>query len=96
MTDVVMPEMNGRALVKSLTPIYSNLRSLFMSGYTANVIAHQGVLDPDVHFLQKPFSMTDLANKIREVIETGLEAFHPAYPGPNLTVTSFCNLLKPY
>jgi hypothetical protein len=40
-----------------------------MSGYTANVIAHQGVLHEDVHFLQKPFSMEDLAKKIRKVLD---------------------------
>lgn len=46
-----------------------DIRLLFMSGYTANVIAHQGVLDDGVAFIQKPFSMTDLAEKIREVLD---------------------------
>ena len=68
MTDVVMPEMNGRDLAKSLLTLYPDLKCLFMSGYTANVIAHHGVLDDGVNFLQKPFSQKDLATKIRETL----------------------------
>jgi len=68
MTDVVMPEMNGRDLARNLFPLYPHLKRLFMSGYTANVIAHHGVLDEGVHFLQKPFTMQDLATKIRAVL----------------------------
>jgi CheY-like chemotaxis protein len=68
MTDVVMPEMNGRDLAKNLLALYPNLRRLFMSGYTANVIAHHGVLDAGVNFIQKPFSMQGLAAKLREVL----------------------------
>jgi PAS domain S-box-containing protein len=68
MTDVVMPRMNGRDLAKSILSIYPNIRLLFMSGYTANVIAHHSVLEEDVHFIQKPFSMNDLAVKIREAL----------------------------
>ena len=56
-TDVVMPKMNGRELVKNLLVLYPNLKQLFMSGYTANVIAHHGVLQEGVNFIQKPFSM---------------------------------------
>jgi PAS domain S-box-containing protein len=67
MTDVVMPEMNGRDLAKNLLSLYPNLKRLFMSGYTANVIAHHGVLDPGVNFIQKPFSMQDLAAKLRDI-----------------------------
>jgi CheY-like chemotaxis protein len=69
MTDVVMPEMNGRDLARNLLSLYPKLKCLFMSGYTANVIAHQGVLDEGVHFIQKPFSLNDLAAKIREVLD---------------------------
>jgi PAS domain S-box-containing protein len=71
MTDVVMPEMNGRDLAHRLKSLYTTLKCLFMSGYTANVIAHHGVLDPGVHFIQKPFSMQGLATKVREVLEKG-------------------------
>jgi PAS domain S-box-containing protein len=69
MTDVVMPEMNGRELAGNLLSHYPDLKRLFMSGYTANVIAHHGVLDEGVHFIQKPFSMKDLAGKMREALE---------------------------
>jgi len=68
MTDVVMPEMNGRDLAGRILSAYPNLNLLFMSGYTANVIAHHGVLDEGVHFIQKPFSMHDLAAKVREAL----------------------------
>nr|NJM02989.1 PAS domain S-box protein [Desulfobacula sp.] len=64
-TDVVMPEMNGRDLAGRLTSLYPNLKLLFMSGYTANVIAHQGILDKGVSFIQKPFSMADLVLQVR-------------------------------
>jgi PAS domain S-box-containing protein len=70
MTDVIMPEINGRELAKSILTILPNLRRLFMSGYTANVIAHRGVLDRGVNFIQKPFLKADLAMKIREVLDT--------------------------
>jgi two-component system, cell cycle sensor histidine kinase and response regulator CckA len=69
MTDVVMPEMNGRELAGNLLSHYPDLKRLFMSGYTANVIVHHGVLDEGVHFLQKPFSMKDLGGKLREALE---------------------------
>ncbi|MBF0233136.1 MAG: PAS domain S-box protein [Desulfamplus sp.] len=69
MTDVVMPEMNGRDLAKNLLSLYPNLKRLFMSGYTADVIAHHGVLDKGVQFIQKPFSMKQLGTKVREVLD---------------------------
>jgi signal transduction histidine kinase/ActR/RegA family two-component response regulator len=68
MTDVVMPEMNGRDLAQQLLSLYPGLKQLFMSGYTANVIAHQGVMDKNVQFLQKPFTLNDLAAKVREAL----------------------------
>jgi PAS domain S-box-containing protein len=70
MTDVVMPEMNGRDLAGQLIPLYPEIKLLFMSGYTANVIAHQGELDDGVAFIQKPFSMADMTEKVREVLDT--------------------------
>jgi PAS domain S-box-containing protein len=69
-TDVVMPEMNGRELSERLKKQYPELKALFMSGYTANVIAHRGVLDKGVNFIQKPFSTRSLASKVREVLDT--------------------------
>ncbi len=67
-TDVVMPGMNGRDLAERLHSLYPNLKTLFASGYTANVIGHRGVLDEGVSFIQKPFSMKDLAVKVREAL----------------------------
>ena len=69
-TDVVMPEMNGRNLAKNLLALYPGLKCLFMSGYTANVIAHRGVIDEGVNFIQKPFLVPKLARKVREVLDT--------------------------
>ena len=69
MTDVVMPEMNGRDLAKKLLALHPYLKCLFMSGYTANVIAHHGVLDKGISFLPKPFSRKDLAAKVRETLD---------------------------
>ncbi|MGD9947225.1 MAG: transporter substrate-binding domain-containing protein [Desulfobulbus sp.] len=68
-TDVVMPEMNGRELSEQLQHLYPQLKTLFMSGYTANVIAHRGVLDEGIHFISKPFSPKEIAIKIREVLD---------------------------
>lgn len=69
-TDVVMPEMNGRDLAESLQASKPALKILYMSGYTANVIAHHGTLDDGVHFLQKPFSQAQIASAIKGVLET--------------------------
>ncbi len=69
MTDVVMPEMNGRDLANQLLSLCPNLKRLFMSGYTANVIAHRGVLEEGVHFIQKPFSLKELAAKVLTALE---------------------------
>lgn len=69
LTDVVMPKMNGRDLAENLLSHYPNLKCLFMSGYTADVIAHHGVLDEGTQFIQKPFSVKDLEEKLREALE---------------------------
>ena len=67
-TDVVMPEMNGRELARQISSAYPDLKCLFMSGYTADVIAHHGVLDEGVNFIQKPFSIEGLMEKIHQVL----------------------------
>lgn len=68
-TDVVMPEINGRDLAKQLLDLYPQFKALFMSGYTADVIAKQGVLDYGVSYIQKPFSLDELSVKVREVLD---------------------------
>lgn len=73
-TDVVMPEMNGRELAERLQTVYPGLKTLFISGYTANAIAHHGVLDEGIRFLPKPFSLKDLANKLAALIGKPKEA----------------------
>jgi two-component system, cell cycle sensor histidine kinase and response regulator CckA len=69
LTDVVMPDMNGRDLVNALHSQVRQLKCLYMSGYTADVIAPHGVLDEGAHFIQKPFSLSDLAKKVRDVLD---------------------------
>jgi two-component system, cell cycle sensor histidine kinase and response regulator CckA len=69
LTDVVMPGMNGRELAERIKSICPKIRCLFMSGYTANVIAHRGVLDKGLDYIQKPFSMQDLMTKIRAILD---------------------------
>jgi two-component system, cell cycle sensor histidine kinase and response regulator CckA len=68
-TDVIMPEINGRELSEQLKILYPDLKCIFMSGYTANAIAHHGVLDEGVHFVQKPFSKKDMATIVRKVFD---------------------------
>ncbi|MDO9067257.1 MAG: PAS domain S-box protein [Deltaproteobacteria bacterium] len=73
-TDVIMPDMNGLDLAKRIQPLFPNIKTLFMSGYTSNAIAQRGVLDADMPFIQKPFSMSDLAAKVRETLSSDLAA----------------------
>jgi CheY-like chemotaxis protein len=68
-TDVVMPEMNGRELAARLREARPELKALFVSGYSASALAPRGVLDEGVHFLQKPFSLEDLAASVREALD---------------------------
>ncbi len=70
LTDVIMPKMNGKDLYEFLKRDRHGLKVLFMSGYTNNVIAHHGILDEDINFLQKPFTMTSLSQKVRKVLES--------------------------
>jgi CheY-like chemotaxis protein len=68
-TDVVMPEMNGRELAARLRESRPELKALFVSGYSASALAPRGVLEEGVHFLQKPFSLEDLAASVREALD---------------------------
>jgi len=70
LTDVIMPGMNGRELARTMSSLKPNIRPLFMSGYTADIIVRQGVVDEGVHFLAKPFSCDALALKVREVLDS--------------------------
>jgi PAS domain S-box-containing protein len=68
-TDVVMPRMNGRALAKAVQGFRPAIKVLYMSGYTDNVIIHEGILDPGTPFLQKSLTPSKLARKVREVLD---------------------------
>jgi two-component system, cell cycle sensor histidine kinase and response regulator CckA len=68
-TDVVMPGMNGKELREHIRATHSDAKCLFMSGYTSEVIALHGVLDDNIHFLQKPFTIRTLAEMVRKVLE---------------------------
>jgi two-component system, cell cycle sensor histidine kinase and response regulator CckA len=68
-TDVVMAGMNGQELYQRLSAVQKQVRVLYMSGYTTNVISHHGVLDSSIHFIQKPFSVKDFIGKVRQVLD---------------------------
>ena len=68
-TDVVMPQMNGRELASQLKQALPGLKCLFMSGYPASMITYHGVLGEAVRFIQKPFSRLEIANKVREALD---------------------------
>ena len=70
LTDVIMPKMNGRDLADKVITKYPNICCLFMSGYTADIIARKGVLDEGINFLQKPFSLQSMSSKVRTVLDT--------------------------
>ena len=68
-TDVIMPAMNGKELKHQIEALQPGIHCLFMSGYTADVIAHHGVLEEGINYLQKPFTVQTLTGKVRRVIE---------------------------
>jgi PAS domain S-box-containing protein len=69
LTDVIMPGMNGRELAQRISEIRPNVKVLYMSGYTENVIGHNGMLDAGIRLLQKPFNLRDLKSIVREVLD---------------------------
>jgi two-component system, cell cycle sensor histidine kinase and response regulator CckA len=70
LTDVVMPGISGRTLAQLVLRKNPKVKILYMSGYTENAIAHHGVLDSGTHFIQKPFTPSMLAGKVREVLDS--------------------------
>jgi len=68
MTDVVMPEMNGKQLNEKLLKLFPDMKSIYMSGYTANVVSHHGIIDEGINFIQKPFSSYVLLKTIADVM----------------------------
>ena len=68
-TDVVMPEMNGKELAQHVQALRPGIKCLFISGHTADILAPKGILDPGVHFIQKPFTMTELTHRIRSLLD---------------------------
>ena len=70
LTDVIMPEMNGKELLAVAREYHPDLKALYMSGYTEDVIAHRGILNENIEFIQKPFTIDSLVNKVREVMDS--------------------------
>jgi CheY-like chemotaxis protein len=69
LTDVVMPEINGRVLAERLEALFPSLRVLFMSGYSDEAVFRNGLIRPDTAFIEKPFNSGTLARKVREVLD---------------------------
>jgi len=68
-TDVVMPGLSGKEFARQLHEFKPDIKILYVSGYTDNVIAHHGILDPEINFLQKPFTIESLLTKVREIMD---------------------------
>ncbi len=87
-TDVIMPEMNGMELSKRILERRPAIKVLFMSGYSRNAISKRGILDPDVHYLQKPFSSRSLSENVRMVLNSD-DTKHSKDLNPSLTVRPY-------
>jgi DNA-binding response OmpR family regulator len=73
LTDVIMPAMSGKKLSDEIVKMRPGIKILFMSGYTANVLAPHGVLNKGVHFLQKPFTFDELAKRVRYILDLSFD-----------------------
>jgi len=71
LTDVVMPGMDGKELATRLAKLQPEIRVLYMSGYPETVIAHKGILDPGIDYIQKPFNPDALATRVRDMLKPG-------------------------
>ena len=67
-TDIVMPDVNGRQLADEVLTRRPNMRVLFTTGFTRNAVVHNGILDTGINFIPKPFTMEDLAVKVRQIL----------------------------
>src|SRR6185437_9058186 len=83
-TVVIMHKMSGKELYDQIKVIAPRIKVLFMSGYTDDALAHHGVLGPELSFLEKPFSPSGLARKVREVLDkpTGRSRFPSHHSDP--------------
>jgi CheY-like chemotaxis protein len=70
LTDVVMPDLNGRQLAEQVLKLKPGLPVIYMTGFTRNAVVHNGMLDPGVNFLAKPFTVDQLAAKVREALDS--------------------------
>ncbi|WP_435169832.1 PAS domain S-box protein [Falsirhodobacter sp. 1013] len=68
-TDIIMPEMTGRKLADAVAEFLPHLPVIYATGYTSNAVVHNGILDPGTNFLQKPYMLTQLAQKVRSVLD---------------------------
>ncbi len=74
LTDVIMPVMSGKELYNQLLSRYPHSKAIFVSGYTENAIAHHGILDGEVNFIQKPFEILKLLESVRRVLDSELHS----------------------
>jgi PAS domain S-box-containing protein len=82
LTDVVMPNIGGLSLAKSLRKRRSGMKILYMSGYSNGAIVDSGVLKPGTDFVHKPFTAKELAKKVRELLDTPLDDSEPSHSTP--------------
>ena len=79
-SDVIMPQLGGRQLAERLLALHPDLKVLFLSGYTDDAVVRHGILEAEVNFLQKPFSLVALAHKVREALDAPASSWVPLGP----------------